>query len=141
MDESNIIYQDQIRRHTDSIRRWYQFFAIVSIVSASLYLVAAVLLFVFGGTINKFSPQPVPIQLYGIVYLLGVAIMVPAIIYLMKAAKAGKMSVALNNPADMVAFMRWSKHFWKYCGILTIVMLGILLLTIAFVVVYLVSAV
>lgn len=128
MEESNIIYQDEIRRHMDAMRRWYKFFAVVSIVMASLSLVIGVLVFVFGGYFNRWSNSPIPIQPFGIIYLIAMGIAVPAIIFLMRAAKAAKTAVALNNPASNVAFMRWSKHFWKYCGIVTIVLLGMTVL-------------
>lgn len=131
MDESNIIYQDEIRRHMDAMRRWYKFFAVVSIVMASLSLLFGVLIFVFGGYFNRISNSPFPIQPLGIIYLIAMGIAVPAIIFLMRAAKAAKTAVALNNPASNVAFMRWSKHFWKYCGIVTIVLLGLTVLYIA----------
>ena len=131
MEESNIIYQDEIRRHMDAMRRWYKFFAVVAIVMSSLYLVFSVLIFVFGGYISRMTNSPIPIQPFGVIYLAPMAIAVPAIIFLMRAAKAAKTAVALNNPASNVAFMRWSKHFWKYCGIVTIVLLGLLVLSIA----------
>jgi len=131
MDESSIIYQDEIRRHMDAMRRWYKFFAVVSIVMASLSLVSGVLIFVFGGYFNRLSHSPIPIQPFGIIYLIAMGIAIPAIIFLMRAAKAAKTAVALNNPASNVAFMRWSKHFWKYCGIVTIVLLGLMVLYIA----------
>ena len=131
MDESNIIYQDEIRRHTDTIRRWYKFFAVVAIVLGSLYLVAAILVFVFGGYITRTFNIPIPIQPFGVIYLVPPALVVPAVIFLMRAAKAAKISVALNNPASNVAFIRWTKHFWKYCGIVAIVLLSLLVLYIA----------
>lgn len=131
MEESNIIYQDEIRRHVDAIRRWYKFFAVVAIVVASLYLVASVLIFVFGSYLSRWTGSPVPLQPFGTVYLIPMAVAVPAIVFLMKAAKAAKTSVALNNTASMVAFMRWSKRFWKYCGIVTIVLLGLWVLSVA----------
>ena len=136
MEESKIILEDAIRRHTDSMRRWYMFFAVVSIVMGALSLAAGVLLIVFGAALNAVSAHPVPVQAAGIVYILMAGVMVPAIVFLMRAAKAGKTSVALNNQADMVAFMRWSKHFWKYCGIVTIVLLGLAVLYTAAVVLF-----
>lgn len=139
MEESNIIYQDAIRRHVDAIRRWYKFFAVVSIVLSSLYLVSGVLLIVFGDGINRILGEQCFALPMGIVNILVMAVLVPAIIYLFKGAKAGKVSVALNNPADMVAFMRWSKHFWKYCGIVTIVVLGLSVLYIVATVIFLLS--
>ncbi|MBP5541471.1 MAG: hypothetical protein J6X88_07480 [Bacteroidales bacterium] len=131
MDESNIIYQDEIRRHMDTMRRWYKFFAVVAIVMASLYMVFAVLIFVFGGYLNRIINLPFPVQPFGVIYLVPMAIVVPAIVFLMRAAKAAKTAVALNNPASNVAFMRWSKHFWKYCGIVTIVLLSLFVVYLA----------
>ena len=136
MDESNIIYQDEIRRHMDAMRRWYKFFAVVAIVMASLYLVFSVLIFVFGGYLGRITNSPIPFQPFGVVYLVPMGLAVPAIIFLMRAAKAAKTAVALNNPASNVAFMRWSKHFWKYCGIVTIVLLGVMVLTLAAAIVF-----
>lgn len=131
MEESNIIYQDEIRRHMDTMRRWYKFFAVVAIVMSSLYLVFAILIFVFGGYLNKLTNLPIPIQPFGVIYLVPMAVAVPAIVFLLRAAKAAKTAVALNNPASNVAFMRWSKHFWKYCGIVAIVLLSLFVIYLA----------
>lgn len=131
MDENSIIYQDEIRRHMDTMRRWYKFFAVVAIVIPSLYMVFAVLIFIFGEYINNRLGLPFPVQPLGIVYLIPVAVVVPAIVFLLRAAKAAKTAVALNNPASNVAFMRWSKHFWKYCGIVAIVLLSLFVLYLA----------
>ena len=134
MDEMNIILQDEMRHHIDSIRKWYKFFGVLSIVMASLVMAFSVLTFVFNGFLSDLFTRHIPgfWIVNGVLFALSSAVMVPLAVFLLRAARSGKKAVALNNEEAKVAFMRHTKLYWKYFGIVSIVALGVSVLMIAF---------
>lgn len=128
MEEKNLKLQMASKRYVHSMGRWYKFFAVVYIVSMSLMVVGAAMLFVAGPLMNEAmatAGYSFPAWIMGVLYLVCVVLMLPMVIYLMRAAKAARTAVALNNNEAAVRFLRNSKSYWKYYGIVTIVMLGI----------------
>lgn len=135
MEEQNIRLQQEVKQCVHSIGRWYKFFAVVSIVGAALMLLAAVIMFVATGLINEeltevLGSYPFPLWVLGIIYFLSAAIQVPMIIYLLCASKAATKAVGFNNNESAARFVRYTKRYWKFYGILTIVLLGICVLVI-----------
>jgi uncharacterized membrane protein YfcA len=71
-----------------------------------------------------------PMWLFGILYLACAGLMVPVIVYLLRGAKAAETAVALNSNEAAVSFLSNSKSYWKFYGILTIVMLALCIIAI-----------
>jgi len=135
MEEQNIRLQQEVKQYVHSIGRWYKFFAIVSIVGVAFMLLAAVMLFVASGVANEalteaLGAYPFPVWVVGVIYSVCAIVQVPMIVYLMCASKAATKAVGFNNNESATRFMHYSKRYWKYYGILTIVMLGICVLVI-----------
>lgn len=126
MDEQNIRLQQEAKQCVHSIGRWYKFFAIVGIVMASLCVLAGAFMIVASAVFTEALAEcPFPAWMMGAVYLVSAVLELPVIIYLMRAAKAATKAVGFNNNELAAAFIRLSKSYWKYYGILTIVMLGL----------------
>ena len=126
MEEQNIRLQQEAKQCVHSIGRWYKFFAVVGIVGASLMLLAGVLMIVASTVFSKaLAVYPFPAWVLGAIYLICAGLELPIIIFLMRAAKAATKAVGFNNNEAAVCFMRYTKRYWKYYGILTIVMLGL----------------
>ena len=135
MEEQNLKLQAAAKRYVHSIGRWYKFFAVVSIVGMALMVFCALCCLLLGGLVNDAMaesgyPYPFPMWVLGIVYLVCAGVMLPMVIFLMRAAKAARTAVALNNNEAALAFIRNTKSYWKFYGILTIVMLGLCVLII-----------
>ena len=135
MEEQNLKLQVAVKHYVHSTGRWYKFFAVVSIVGMSLMVFGALCCFLVGGIMSDAMaesgyPYPIPMWVFGILYLVCAGIMLPMVIYLMRAARAARTAVALNNNEAVVAFMRNTKSYWKFYGILTIVMLGLCVIAI-----------
>lgn len=129
MEEKNIRLQQEVKECAHSMGRWYKFFAVVYIVSAAIMLAAGVLMVTVGGMFESaMEKYPFPLWVMGVLYLVCAAVEVPAIVYLFRAAKACREAVGFNNNEAAARFMRHSKSYWKYIGILTIVMLGLTVL-------------
>ena len=66
----------------------------------------------------------------GIFYLIMAGLYIYPILCLLRASKAAQMAVEMNSNEQMVEFLSNNKSFWKFCGILTIVMLALSVLMI-----------
>ncbi|MBP5677878.1 MAG: hypothetical protein J6W88_05215 [Bacteroidales bacterium] len=130
MEERNLKLQSEVKRYVNSIRKWYKFFAIVSIVGMSLMVVFGTLMFVFGNAITEAMAEQnasfnMPAWTIGVIYIVSAVVYVPIVIYLFKASHAARNAIAMNNNESARTFFRQSRNLWKYSGILTIVILGI----------------
>lgn len=131
MEEQNIRLQQEVKQCVHSIGRWYKFFAVVGIVGASLMLLLGALMIVASAvSIEALADYPFPAWVLGAIYLIGAGLELPIIIFLMRAAKAATKAVGFNNNEEAACFVRYTKRYWKYYGILTIVMLGLCVLAV-----------
>ena len=133
MEEQNVKLQQEVRQYVHSTGRWYQFFGVVSIVGASLMVLMALVMFFAGGLMNEAlaeSGQQFPAWVLGVIYVLSAACMIPMIIFMMRGAKAAKEATGLHNNDAAVRFFYETKRYWKFYGILTIVLLGLTILVV-----------
>lgn len=133
MDEQNIRLQREMEQYVHSTGRWYKFFAIVGIVGAAFMLMAGVMMILAGSLFTDALSEagyPFPAWILGIVYLACTAIEVFVIIFLFRAARAAREATGFNNNEAAVRFMRYTKKFWKFYGIVTIVMLALCIVAI-----------
>lgn len=128
MDEQNIRLQREMEQYVHSTGRWYKFFAIVGIVGASFMALAGVMLILMGILMPEALAEvghPFPAWILGALYLACTVLEVFVIIYLFRGAKAAREAAGLNSNEAAVRFMRYTKKYWKFYGIVTIVMLGL----------------
>lgn len=138
MEEKNLKLQVAAKRYVHSMGRWYKFFAVVSIVGMALMALCGAMMIVLSAVgadammsdVMAESGYPFAAWVLGVIYLVSAGLMLPCVIFLMRASKAARTAVALNNNEAAVAFLRHSKSYWKFYGILTIVILGICVLII-----------
>jgi len=125
MDEQNIRLQQEVKQYVHSMGCWYKFFAIVGIVGASFMLLCGIGLLLGGSMLEEaMDYYPFPVWVLGVFYIAMAGVEVPMIVYLMRAARAATRACGLHNNERAAEFMRFSKKFWKYYGILSIVLLG-----------------
>ena len=133
MEEKNLKLQAASKRYIHSTGRWYKFFAVVCIVGMSVCAVLGILMILmsalgYDNLVKEAMAEngmPFAAWVLGAIYLITAGLMLPMTIFLMRAAKAARTAVALNNNEAAVRFLRYTKSYWKFYGILTIVMLGI----------------
>lgn len=133
MEEQHIQLQEEVKQYVRSTGRWYNFFAILSIVGIAFMVPTALLFFVAGGFMSEAmaeAGQPFPAWVLGVIYLASAALMVPIVIYLMRASKDAKSAVELNSSEAAVRFLRNTKSFWKFYGILTIVVIALCIIAV-----------
>jgi hypothetical protein len=140
MEEQNLRLQEEAKQYVRSMGRWYKFFGILSIVGCVFMVLGAIMMLAVGGMMdegmknyemyNSEGMGSMPTWLIGILYLVCAGLMVPVIVYMLRGAKAAETAVALNSNEAAVSFLSNSKSYWKFYGILTIVMLALCIIAI-----------
>jgi hypothetical protein len=140
MEEQNLRLQEEAKQYVRTMGRWYKFFGILSIVGCVFMVLGAIMMLAVGGMMdegmknyemyNSESMGSMPTWLIGILYLVCAGLMVPVIVYMLRGAKAAETAVALNSNEAALGFLSNSKSYWKFYGIMTIVMLALCIIAI-----------
>ena len=140
MEEQNLRLQEEAKQYVRTMGRWYKFFGILSIVGCVFMVLGAIMMLAVGGMMdegmknyemyNSEGMGSMPTWLIGILYLVCAGLMVPVIVYMLRGAKAAETAVALNSNEAAVSFLSNSKSYWKFYGIMTIVMLALCIIAI-----------
>jgi len=150
MEEQNLRLQEEAKQYVRSMGRWYKFFGILSIVGCVFMVLGAIMMLAVGGMMdegmknyemyNSEGMGSMPTWLIGILYLVCAGLMVPVIVYMLRGAKAAETAVALNSNEAAVSFLSNSKSYWKFYGIMTIVMLALCIIAIPIAIIAAVAA-
>jgi len=129
MEEKDLQLLEAAKEHVISTGKWMKFLAILGCIGAVFMILCGICVMAFSGAMN-FGFYPVPggsfITIFmGIFYLIMAGLYIYPIICLLRASKAAQMAVEMNSNEQMVEFLSNNKSFWKFCGILTIVMLAL----------------
>ncbi len=145
MEEQNLRLQEEAKQYVRTMGRWYKFFGILSIVGCVFMVLGAIMMLAVGGMMDEGMKNAemynaemyksagvgsMPTWLIGILYLVCAGLMVPVIVYMLRGAKAAETAVALNSNEAALNFLSNSKSYWKFYGILTIVMLALCIIAI-----------
>ena len=129
MEEKDLQLLEAAKEHVISTGKWMKFLAILGCIGAVFMILCGICVMAFSGVMD-FGFYPVPggsfITIFmGIFYLIMAGLYIYPIICLLRASKAAQMAVEMNSNEQMVEFLSNNKSFWKFCGILTIVMLAL----------------
>ena len=137
MEEQNVKLQEEAVAYVRSMGRWYKFFGILSIVGGAFMVIAAIVVGITGTALESLmetsemegvAMPPIPMGWMAVIYLISAGLMVPVIVYLMRGAKAAEEAVDSRSNEAAVRFLSNSKSYWKYYGILTIVVMAFCIL-------------
>ncbi|MBR3528077.1 MAG: hypothetical protein IKN84_00265 [Bacteroidales bacterium] len=118
---------EEIKSHVVSICKWNRFFAILFIICAAIMFFSSLMMLV-GGT-YYYNGMEINPAVIAVVYLVMAGCDVPIIVYLLRAAHAADDVLVIENEVQAVAdFLTYSKKYWKYSGILSIVVLALTIL-------------
>ena len=132
MEEKDLQLLEESKLYVSSTGKWMKFFAILGCIGAGLLVLAALMM----ASVGRYIPLDedfgifgrIGMRLFGIIYLVFAAVYVYPIIYLFRASAAAKLAVECNDNVQMTEFLKNNKSFWKYCGILTIVLFCVYIL-------------
>jgi len=102
---------------------WSKFMAILQFVAMGLIIFAALVALTVGSFMGSYTSVPLPA--IGLCYLaIGVIMFFPAKYLYCFAQKTAK-AVAINDTLEMEKAFKNMKSFWKFTGIMTIVILAL----------------
>jgi hypothetical protein len=108
---------------------WTLFMAVIQFIGAGSIALFGLIFLAFGSMI----PIPnmlCPIWLIGLLYLiLGAICFIPAV-YLTRFSSRTKNAIYTQQSEEMICALGYMKSYWKFCGILTIIMIAISILAI-----------
>lgn len=141
---------EEAKNYVRTTGRWYKFFAILGIVGCAFMVLCSIMMLVSGVVVGSVMDEttaygqmnaPVlPMGLMAVVYLAAAAVMIPVIVYMFRGAKAARMAVELGSNEEMVKFLAATKSYWKYYGILSIVVIALCIIAVPIAVVAAVAA-
>ena len=134
MEEKDLQLLEESKLYVSSMGKWMKFFAILSCIGAGFLVLAAIMV----ASVGNFMPFDedfgvfgrIGMRMVGILYLVFAAVYIYPIICLFRASAAAKLAVESNDNVQMAEFLKNNKSFWKYCGILTIVLFCVYILVI-----------
>ena len=135
MEEKDLQLLEVSKQHVISTGKWMKFLAILGCIGAVFMILCGICVMTFSGVMDFGFYDGIPGGSYitifmGIFYLIMAGLYIYPILCLLRASKAAQMAVEMNSNEQMVEFLSNSKSFWKFCGILTIVMLALSVLMI-----------
>lgn len=110
--------------------KWAKFLAILNFIFLGLLFLAALFMIIVGLFIENKTGGPFPLIFMGLLYLIIIGISIVPALYLFKfAINAEKMVALRDNLKTEIAF-RYLMSYYRFMGILTIIILGIYLIAI-----------
>ena len=99
---------------------WSKFMAILQFIVVGFMALAALIMFAAGSFLGSYLPFPV--SFIGLIYLvLAVVIFFPAL-YLYRFSQKAVNAVVANDALELEESLKNMKRYWKFMGIMTIVM-------------------
>ena len=143
MEEKDQYYMQEVTQYVASTGKWYRFFGVLSIIGAVLMVLAGLALLIYGivegnrthynydfyGGYSYHKDTTTQIVM-GITYILLSGLIIPVAVFLNRGASAAKRCVETSDNEQAVLFLKNTKSYWKFCGIMTIICIAIYLLAI-----------
>ena len=101
---------------------WSKFMAILQFIVAGFMLLAALIIFAAGSFLGSYANLPFSLSYIGLLYLvLAIVIFIPAR-YLYRFSQKAVNAVVTNDTLELEGAFKNMKKYWKFIGIMTIVM-------------------
>ncbi|MBO6050705.1 MAG: hypothetical protein J6P65_01840 [Bacteroidales bacterium] len=124
MEEKDLQLLEESKLYVSSTGKWMKFFAVLGCIGIAFLVLCTFFMMVVGAYIPMFSGV-MSLRWFSLIYIVLAVIYVWPIIYMFRASAAAKLAVESNDNIQMAEFLKNNKSFWKFCGILTIVVLCI----------------
>jgi hypothetical protein len=128
---------DQAAALLGATHPWIRFLAVLSFVGAGFLVLAGIGVLIFGlgfGSVLDFNGGATA-SLTGIVYIVMAILLFFPARYLWLHGNAMRDFAASGNEEDLMLSLSNGKSFWKFCGIISIVNIGIVAVSIFFLVI------
>ncbi|PDH51339.1 MAG: hypothetical protein CNE98_07020 [Bacteroidetes bacterium MED-G17] len=110
-------------RYLESTHKWVGFFSVLGFIMIGLLLVGSLFASSLIARLDQDSQSLLPIENVKFVYLGICLVYFFPIWYLYKFSRHTKKAIAEKNNFDLDQAFRYNKKYWKFLGILTIIVL------------------
>ena len=118
-----------------STKPWVRFLSVLGFIGLALIVLGSLAILVI--PMGPMGAMPIGPRIgAAVVYLLMALIQFPAVLFLSRYASRIARLAASNDPEDLEDALRAQKSFWKYVGILTVVMMIFYILAIVGVLIF-----
>lgn len=110
-----------------SISKWMKFFFVLTIIGIVFMFVAGLIFLIaspFFDAMDTTGFSSIAPRFAGVIYLVVAGLYVPMAIYIKRIFTAAETAALSNDNDAMVEYLKNNKSLCKFCGILTIVMIG-----------------
>ena len=130
--EDELQQMDYARAYLYSIGRWMKFFFVLLIICIAFMVMGGLTMFVTSPMMGSLPDVGfnMPFWLFGILYLVCAVVYIFPTLYMKRAANAADLAIHSNSNEAVLDFLKNNKSLWKFCGIFTIVMMGLCILMI-----------
>jgi hypothetical protein len=142
MEEKDQKLMQEVTNYVESTGKWYRFFGVMAVIGAALVFLAGVSVLISSSFVDyayndlySYGSMPANTEfnstvliITGILYILMSGLMVPVAVFMFRGANAARDAVNNRDNEKAVLFLKNTKSYWKFYGILTIVVISICLL-------------
>lgn len=143
MEEKDQKLMQEVTNYVESTGKWYRFFGVMAVIGAALMVLAGVIVLISSSFVDyaynydlySYGSMPANTEfnstvliITGILYILLSSLMVPVAVFMFRGANAARDAVNNRDNEKAVLFLKNTKSYWKFYGILTIVVISICLL-------------
>lgn len=132
--EEKLFRMNSVRQDLLETAKWGKFLGIVGFVGVGILVVLSLGVMVAGSSLSQFTNFPVPLSLYGVIYLVFAALYFFPVYYLYGFAKASKRGIESENESLLEKGIADLRRLFKFMGIFTIVILSLYALILVIVV-------
>ena len=123
MEEKDLQLLEESKLYVSSMGKWMKFFAVLMTIALVFMALGCIGIVSFGSHIPMEVFGGLSLKWFGFLYLIMIILYVFPTLYLYRSSAAAQLAVEANDNEQVVEFLKNNKSFWKFCGILTIVML------------------
>ncbi len=124
MEEKDLQLLQESKLYVSSMGKWMKFFAVLMTIALVFMALGCIGIMSFGSLIPLDMFGGLSLKWFGLLYLILIILYIFPTLYLYRSSAAARLAVECDDNIQMVEFLKNNKSFWKFCGILTIVMLA-----------------
>ena len=109
---------------------WAKFLAIVNFIGLGFLVLAGIYIFAASSVLFAYTPFPALYSGLGLFYIIMAVVIFFPTLYLFRFSQKAPLAVNLNDSEILEESLKNMKSYWKFNGIMTIILLAICILAI-----------
>lgn len=124
------------KKYLRETAKWAFMLSIIGFILVGLFVLFAVLIFVMSSALNSasnpFQQQGLPIGVAAFIYIIMAALYFFPVLYLYKFSRKMKVALLEKNTEELTAAFSNLKSFFKFLGVMMLIIIGIYVLVFVF---------